>query len=92
MKRLAILALVASCAAASASAQMQCGQSDQVDTQLESAGYQIAVSGRAGDAYVETHANPGTGQFLIIARRDNGLSCLLAAGDGFNLYRWGTRL
>ena len=90
MKKLAILALVASCVAAPASAQ-QCVSLDRAAQIIDSAGMEKVSSGRVPDGAVVTYANPNTGQFIVTLETASA-SCLIVTGDSFTGYGFGVPL
>ena len=90
MKKLAVLALVASCVAAPATAQ-QCVSLDRAAQIIDSAGMKKVSSGRVPEGTVVTYANPNTGQYIITLETDVA-SCLIVTGEGFVVYGYGVRI
>ncbi len=89
MKSVFMALLLATCASAPATAQMQCAPSEIIDQLNEDHGMEIASQGRVGDASIETYSNPNTQRFVVIARRDDGLSCLIVSGSDYRQLGWG---
>lgn len=87
--KLAALAFMASCAAAPATAQMQCIPTPAADEWIEQNRMQLAARGMAGPVEMLVYADPITRRFAIIARPEPGISCMVANGVGFEQAAWG---
>ncbi|MCL4188399.1 MAG: hypothetical protein KJZ85_12395 [Rhodobacteraceae bacterium] len=83
---LALAAVLSAAAAGPAAAQpARCGERARVLDHLASAyGESRRAAGRAAnDVLVELFASDATGSWTITATLPNGMTCLLAAGEGF---------
>jgi hypothetical protein len=80
-----IIAIVAALAAGPALAQ-QCGPRVDVVQKLRDNFGEVQQSyGVAGNAVIETFANPETGSWTVLRSVSTGRSCIMAAGDRFEL-------
>lgn len=87
MKRtpiIAVIGLALAAASAPASAAMPCAPRDQLRADLAARYGETPVArGVVGDRHVfEVYAAP-TGSFTVVVTRPDGLSCVMAAGDGW---------
>ena len=87
MKALLVCAALATCAAP-AFAQQNCAPRDVVVERLEDRfGEQQQSMGLGGDmqTIVETWANTETGSWSVLVTRTDGISCLVASGEAFQI-------
>ena len=88
-KLLAIALLMSAFAAVPASAQMRCAPHSVIEELNEQHGMETANIGLVGNDAIVTYANPQTGRFVIVVRRIDGITCVLAAGTDYEAFSWG---
>lgn len=78
---------VASVATTSAQAQAVCGQREAIVAQLEKKYGETrrSVGLQQGRGVVEIYASKDTGSWTILVTDTRGLSCLMAAGEAFQI-------
>ena len=86
MKKLLIAACMAAFAT-SASAQMVCGPRDNIVAQLEKKYGETrrSIGVQQGRGVVEIYASEETGSWTILVTDTRGKSCLMAAGEAFQI-------
>ena len=89
---IAALALAASLSTP-ADAQMVCGQRDKIIQQLESKYGETrrSVGLQQGRGLVEVFASEETGSWTILVTDPRGMSCLMAAGEAFQVEQVASR-